>query len=131
MVVLADVFSVSSSGRTEFIDITGEVEDVVEGSGVAVVFSGHTTTGLTVNENESGLVSDMESLLGSLVSSSGWQHDRIDDNADSHLRGMLLDSSLSIPVEDGELVLGTWQSVFLVELDGPRTREVVVQIISG
>ena len=124
---MADKIKVDSSERMEFIDITQRIESRLKGSGLVVVFSGHTTTGLTVNENETGLVSDMESLLGSLVGSSGWEHDRIDDNADSHLRGLLLDSSLSIPFEDGELLLGTWQSIFLVELDGPREREVILK----
>ncbi|OUJ18667.1 hypothetical protein AMET1_0314 [Methanonatronarchaeum thermophilum] len=121
---------VSTEKRLEFVDITDRVNEVVSDfdDGVVVVFSGHTTTGLTVNENETGLVEDMESMLSSLVDSDGWLHDRIDNNADSHLRGLLLDSSLSIPFEDGELLIGTWQSIFLVELDGPRTREVLIQI---
>ncbi|WGI17019.1 secondary thiamine-phosphate synthase enzyme YjbQ [Methanonatronarchaeum sp. AMET-Sl] len=128
---MAYSFKVSTEMRTEFVDITDRVEDVVTGlgDGVVVVFSGHTTTGLTVNENESGLISDMESFLGSLVGSENWLHDRIDDNADSHLRGLLLDSSLAIPFEGGELLLGSWQSIFLVELDGPRDREVVLKVV--
>jgi len=124
---------VESKKRTEFIDITAKVADSLRNSGIcegiAAIFTKHTTTALTINENESGIISDMESSLERIIPSLSYKHDRIDNNANSHLRAMLLGHNLVIPVKDSELELGTWQRVFLVELDGPRTRKVIVRAI--
>ncbi|SFM27859.1 secondary thiamine-phosphate synthase enzyme [Methanolobus profundi] len=122
--------------RTELIDITDMVRKEVADSGIlngiCVVSTKHTTTSVIVNENESGLVSDILKMLEKLVPShAGYAHDRIDNNADSHLKAVLLGSSEMIPVVNGTLVLGTWQSIFLAELDGPRTRDVTVTVISS
>jgi secondary thiamine-phosphate synthase enzyme len=121
-------FTLSTESRLSVIDITDQVERVVPdgATGTVTVFSQHTTTGITVNEAESNLIADFESVLDDLISESGWQHDRIDDNADSHIRSLLLGPEVTIPVVDGTLQLGTWQSVLFVECDGPRTRTVVV-----
>jgi secondary thiamine-phosphate synthase enzyme len=82
---------------------------------------------VTVNEGESRLRSDFERALDELIPDKGWHHDEIDDNADSHLRAMLVGPSVTVPVENGSLDLGTWQSVLFVECDGPRTRTVEVR----
>lgn len=106
--------------------MTGRVEEALpsDAEGTCTVFVRHTTAGVAVNEAESRLLSDVESFLADLVPDGGWAHDRIDDNADSHLRALLLGPSVTLPVSDGRLDLGTWQSVLLVECDGPRTRTV-------
>ncbi len=121
---------------TELIDISREVNGIVSskniGSGICVVFTTHTTTGVTINENEAGLKSDIVRILGGLVpSGKGYLHDRIDHNASSHLRSVLLGPSVTIPIENGKLALGTWQSILFVECDGPRRREVLVKVIEG
>ncbi len=122
--------SIQSESRTEFIDITEDINKKISiNNGIASIFSKHTTSGLTVNENEEGLIKDMKKKIKELVRNESWKHDKIDNNADSHLRGMLLDSSLCIPVKNSELDLGTWQSVFFVELDGPRTREIKIKTV--
>jgi len=117
---------VSTSERVEFIDVTSEVAATVPtglDEGLCTVFVPHTTAGVIVNENENRLISDIERLLQRLVPrEEGYEHDEIDDNADAHLRATLLGGSVSLPVEDGDLALGTWQSVMFVECDGPRTR---------
>lgn len=126
--------NVKSSRRMELVDITGRVNDMVSnsgvGDGIAVVFTKHTTTSLLLNEYEPGLVSDIEDFLVELVPKLDYKHDRIDNNADSHLRAILLQSSLTIPVKDSRLDLGTWQRIMLAELDGPRSRTVSVKILS-
>ena len=119
---------------TELIDITSKVEEIVrnEGvtSGICVVFTKHTTTGLIINENESGLRADIIAMLNELVPKGrGYMHDRIDNNAHSHLRAMLLGSSLCIPIDRAKLMLGRWQSILFGECDGPRKREVYVKVI--
>ena len=118
-------FEVSSSQKTEVIDITEDIQSNIEvEDGVCTVFVPHTTAGLTVNENEDRLVDDIENFLEENVPEKDYRHDEIDDNASSHLRNLLLNSSISIPVESGKLQLGTWQSIMFVELDGPRNRTV-------
>lgn len=125
---------IKTNERIELIDITNDVKEQVSKSGVeqgiCVVSTPHTTTSVFVNENESGLRFDILNLLERLVPpSTGYQHDRIDDNADSHLKAVLLGSSETIPIIDGKLVLGTWQSIFFAEMDGARHRKVNIMII--
>lgn len=127
---------VKTGGSTELIDITGNVKEIVKRSGVdsgiCVVFTRHTTSGVIINENEAGLKSDFLAILSALVPKGrGYRHDRIDSNAHAHLQAGLLGSSVTVPVEKGALVLGTWQSIFFVECDGPRRRELYVKVIKG
>ncbi|WP_425498382.1 secondary thiamine-phosphate synthase enzyme YjbQ [Halogeometricum salsisoli] len=122
---------IRSDERVDVRDVTADVaEEVPEGAdGVCTVFVQHTTAGVVVNEAEGRLLADVEGALERLVPrEDGYGHDELDGNADAHLRSMLLGSSVSIPVEDGELALGTWQSVLFVECDGPRTRSLRVAV---
>jgi secondary thiamine-phosphate synthase enzyme len=121
--------NIRTSKRIELVDITKEVKSEVHKSGIdngiCVVSTSHTTTAIILNENETGLRHDILDFLEKLVPPSvGYQHDRIDNNADAHLKAVILGSSETIPVTGGELVLGTWQRIFFVELDGPRQRTV-------
>ena len=111
----------------EIIDITSQINREIDiDSGIVNIFSKHSTSAIVVNENEIGLLKDLELMLGDLVSDKySWQHDRIDNNAKSHLKSFILSSSETIPVANGKLDLGTWQSVFFIELDGPRTGRTV------
>ncbi len=125
---------IQTTARTELIDITDRVRGLVKDSGVkegiCVASTRHTTSSLIINENERGLRKDILEMLEILVpENKSYAHNQIDNNADSHLRAVLLGNSVSIPVEDGHLVLGTWQSIFFVELDGPRNRSVNVKVI--
>ncbi len=125
---------VSTQRQVQALDITDKVAKVVSDSkisnGIVTIFTRHTTTGLFINERESGLIQDIETVLAQIVPArSGYLHDRVDDNAASHIQAILLATSITIPVEDGRLLLGTWQSIFLAERDGPRNRTVVVTVI--
>jgi secondary thiamine-phosphate synthase enzyme len=115
---------VSTEERLSVVDVTDRVQDTVPSDlqGSCTVFARHTTTGVTVNEAESRLLSDFESALSALVPDEGWEHDALDGNADAHVRAMLVGPSETVPVVDGDLDLGTWQSVLLVDCDGPRER---------
>jgi len=117
----------NSSRNFEIIDITSLINDEIDiKSGIVNIFSKHSTSAIVVNENESGLLQDLGLMLGDLVSDNySWLHDRIDNNAKSHLKSFLLSSSETIPISNGKLDLGTWQSVFFVELDGPRKNRTV------
>lgn len=118
----------------ELVDITAQVEAVVEKSeikkGICLVFVPHATAALLVNENESGLKNDVLETLEQWFPRGDYQHDRIDDNARAHLGSAFLGQSQIFPIEKGRLVRGTWQNIFLVELDGPRPqRRVVVEAV--
>ena len=117
----------NSSKNFEIMDITSKINREIDiESGIANIFSKHSTSAIVVNENERGLLADLELMLSDLVSDKyPWQHDRIDNNAKSHLKSFLLSSSETIPISNGKLDLGTWQSVFFIELDGPRKNRTV------
>lgn len=121
-------FTVSTDDRLAITDITDRVEQALptDATGTATVFVEHTTAGIAVNEAEPRLLGDFEDALAQLVPDEGWAHDDIDDNADAHVRSLLVGPGETVPVDDGSLALGTWQSVLLVECDGPRTRTVRV-----
>ena len=125
---------IQTTARTELIDITDRVRALVKESGIkdgiCVISTRHTTSSIIVNENERGLRTDILDMLKEIVpENKSYAHNSIDNNADSHLRATLLGMSETIPIEDGHIVLGTWQSIFFVELDGPRDRSVNVTII--
>ena len=115
---------VETNSQTECIDITDRVAATLpdNADGVCTVFSQHTTMGVVVNEAESRLLDDLAAALDDLIPDSGWQHDEIDGNADSHVRAMLVGESVTVPVADGTPQLGRWQSILAVECDGPRSR---------
>lgn len=117
----------NSSKNFEIIDISSKINEKIDiNEGIVNIFSKHSTSAIAVNENESGLLADLELMLKDLVSDKySWQHDLIDNNAKSHLKSFLLSSSETIPISNGKLDLGTWQSVFFIELDGPRKDRIV------
>ncbi len=121
-------FIVRTGRRYDLINITGEIESLVEGNGIVTVFTPHTTCSLLINEDETGLKEDILDFYSKLAPEGSYRHNRVDNNAHSHLRS-LFNISLTIPVVNGKLVLGTWQSIFLLESDGPRTRKVYVSMI--
>jgi secondary thiamine-phosphate synthase enzyme len=126
--------------RLELINITRDLNEVVGKhglkAGLVIVQSLHTTTAIFINEFQQALLDDIKAFLGSLVGRFDyWRHNdpKISEcsrqNADSHLRAILLGHTLSLPVRNGELSLGCWQSVILAELDGPRERAIQVQVL--
>lgn len=129
------VFSVETRAAKQSIDVTEEVRALVERSGVREglchVMVLHSTAAIVVNETDDpNIGKDVVSALDRAVPDhAGWLHDRIDDNAHSHIKATLLGPSETIAVSGGELVLGTWQRLILMELDGPRKRSVRVTIL--
>ncbi|RBI64512.1 YjbQ family protein [halophilic archaeon] len=120
---------VETDERVEVVDVTDRVAERVPTDGdTCTVFVPHTTAGVVVNENERRLLADLEDALADLVPEDGdYGHDELDGNADAHLRSMLLGEHVTVPVEDGDLALGTWQSILFVECDGPRSRRLRVR----
>lgn len=126
---------IPTDDRLQIVDVTSEVAGALPGdhdTGLCQVYVPHTTAGVVVNEYEPRLIDDLERLLGRLVPrGNDYAHDTIDDNADAHLRAMLLGESVTVPLLDGELALGTWQSILFVEGDGPQTRRLQVTTVDA
>ncbi len=131
--IIQDSLNINTNKKFEIIDITSKINDLIKiEDGIISVFSKHSTSAIVVNENEQGLLNDFELALNNLVSDKfSYQHDRIDNNATSHLKSFLLSSSECLPIKKGKLDLGTWQSVFFVELDGPRRSRTVTLTMVG
>lgn len=133
MTVKTNSIKINTSKNFEIIDITSKINDSIDiDEGIISIFSKHSTSAIVVNENESGLLKDLEFTLDNLISDKySYSHDRIDNNAKSHLKSFLLSSSECLPIKDFRLDLGTWQSVFFIELDGPRTNRTITLTIIG
>jgi secondary thiamine-phosphate synthase enzyme len=139
MSALIDHIELATTAPIQLIDITAQVRERVRAAGLrqglVTLISQHTTARLNLNENEERLQQDMVTFLKRLVPRDGdYGHNiaPVDDrdNAHAHLLGLFANASESIPVADGELLLGDWQSVFFVELDGPRAkRQVTLQLL--
>jgi secondary thiamine-phosphate synthase enzyme len=127
--------SLETSDRVTLIDVTSLVEQALAASGLregaALVFCPHTTAGLTINENADPTVRrDIAMALDRLVPVDlPFAH--LEGNSDAHVKALLVGSSVTVPVEDGRLALGTWQGIYFAEFDGPRRRRLLVQPLTG
>lgn len=129
--------TVKTAERIAVQNVTSRVAGALDGAGItdglAVISLAHTTCGLVINEDERGLLQDLrrlgEGLLSPLAGGRPFEHDRVDDNAQAHLTSTLLGHSVSIPFATSRLALGAWQSILLVELDGPRERTLDILLI--
>ena len=126
-------FSIRTHKKQEMVDITGRVADLVKQSeiddGLCLVYVPHATAAVVVNENaDPNVCEDILDALAGLIPDGKWRHDRIDENAAAHIKATILGPSETVPVRSGRLRLGTWQSIMLVEMDGPRERMVIVEV---
>ena len=126
-------FRVSTRGRTEMVDITGQVDAIVRESGVAsgsvIVYCPHTTAAITINENaDPSVVHDVLMALDKVLPRSDPDYRHSEGNSDAHCKSSLVGCSEQVLIQDGRLTLGTWQAVYFCEFDGPRSRRVIVQV---
>jgi secondary thiamine-phosphate synthase enzyme len=127
----------TTSRRTELLDITRHVQEALNGVGgasAALVFVPHTTAGVTIQEHaDPAVAADLESALERIVD-DGWRWEHVEDpdgpNAPSHVRASLMSPQVLVPLDAGKLALGTWQGIFFCEFDGPRERKVYVSALS-
>ena len=128
-------FSITTSERVDLVEITSQVAQEVTKSGVVTgtvtTFVPHTTCGITINESaDPDVARDIKMHLTKLVPQDGaFRH--YERNSDSHIKTSMIGSSENIFIENGKLVLGTWQGIFLCDFDGPRTRKVYIKIDEG
>ncbi len=130
-----ETIQISTRGKQAFHDITSQVQDVVSGTGVedgvCFVFCPHTTAGVTFNENwDSSVQHDLGVGLDE-ISPARPEYRHGEGNSPAHLKSSLVGAAQSLLVEQGQLLLGRWQGLFLVEFDGPRTRQVHVKVVAG
>ncbi len=126
-------FHVRSHRKYEMLDITEQVADIVRQcnlpEAICSVYVTHATAAVVINENDDpNVCEDVLDALGKLVPEGVWRHDRVDSNAAAHIKSAILGPGETLPVRAGKLVLGTWQAIMLVELDGPRDRRVIVTV---
>ena len=126
-------FSVNTRSLTEFVNVTSQVQNELQRTevknGVCTVYVPHTTAGITINEGaDPNVAKDILMEINKMVPmQDGYTHS--EGNSAAHIKTSLFGSSVQIPVEEGRLTLGTWQSIFLCEFDGPRNRRVIVQVV--
>jgi secondary thiamine-phosphate synthase enzyme len=125
-------FTICTRSAQEMVDLTERVGELVRRSGVeqglCLVYVPHATAAVVVNENDDPQVcADILEALGRMVPDGPWRHNRIDGNAAAHIKAAILGPGQAVPVRGGRLALGPWQSIMLVELDGPRERTVIVE----
>lgn len=130
---MQEMLRIKTSKSQEVVDITGQVAKVLARSrrdeGICTVFVRHATAAIIINENaDPGFRLDVVSALDRLFPQGIWEHDKVDDNGAAHLKAMILGPSEMVPIRGGRLLLGRWQGIALVECDGPREREIVVDI---
>ncbi len=127
-------FTVRTQGRVDMIDITAGVRKLVSESGIQsgliTVFVPHTTCGVMINEHaDPDVVHDIKGQLEELVPAHKPEFRHLEGNSDSHIKTAMIGSSETIIIEDGSMMLGVWQGIFLCDFDGPRSRKVFVKII--
>ncbi len=131
---MIQIFQVRSSAKSDLIDMTRSVQEAVDKTGVkegiCFIFIPHTTAAVTINENADPAVSEDLLLTLSRIIPPDGRYRHLEGNAPAHIKSSLIGSSQAVFVESGKLMLGTWQSIFFCEFDGPRTRKVYVTVMS-
>ncbi len=125
-------FEISTRTKEEFIDLTSNVRKIIGDSGIragiCTVYVPHTTAGVTINENaDPSVQSDILNTLRTVVPDN-LPYTHMEGNSPAHVKASLMGSSIQIIIDDGELVLGTWQGIYFCEFDGPRRRKVYVSV---
>lgn len=125
--------NVRSKSRVEFIDVTGMVQEVVKEAGVldgiCYLYVPHTTAAITINEGADPSVQrDIQNILGKLAPKDLNYFHR-EGNADAHIKSTLVGASANVIIDEGKLLLGTWQSIFFCEFDGPRHRRIAIKFV--
>ncbi len=128
-------FKLPTSKRAQIIDITETVKNCVKDSrieeGIAIVYSPHTTAGITINEGaDPDVRTDINSALERIVPRD-WNFLHAEGNSDSHIKTSMMNPGQTLIISEGRLVLGTWQAIYFCEFDGPRTRTFYVKVING
>ena len=129
-----DIINITTENRFDIIDITSQVQSCITNSnvksGIAVIFIPHTTAGVTINENaDNDVKSDLKNIFNNMIpKKNNYRH--IEGNSQAHDLSTLTSPSLTVIIENGKIMLGTWQNIYFMEYDGPRNRKAYIQIIN-
>jgi secondary thiamine-phosphate synthase enzyme len=134
--MITDTIRIDTTQKYELINITSKIEEIIRNNdvneGLINISTKHTTSSIIINEDEEGLKDDIINVLKQVIPDNNYLHDRIDNNAKSHLMAMLTTPTQTLPIINGKLSLGTWQSIFFLELDGPRMNRIItISIITN
>ena len=126
--------NIKTKARTEFVNITSEIQQVIDEAdiknGICCLYVPHTTAGITINEGaDPSVVSDIQRTLSKLIPNN-LNYSHMEGNSDAHIKSTVVGASKTVIIDDGKLLLGTWQSIFFCEFDGPRHRRVLVKLIN-
>lgn len=127
--------TISSKNKNELIDISEEINSALKESkiknGIALIYVPHATAAVIINENyDPNICLDFIDALNDIIPAGKWRHDKVDDNADAHIKAAIVGPSETIPIKNSKLELGTWQAPMFCEFDGPRSgRRVIIKII--
>jgi secondary thiamine-phosphate synthase enzyme len=130
---MKEVLNILTEKKNQLIDLTEKTEEIVKKSGikdgVVLIFSFHTSCAVLVNEDEEGLKKDWFKFLENITSGIDFLHNKLDNNACAHLVSGLIGNEKFFLIENGEIIKGTWQRIFLMEFDGPRERKVLIKVL--
>ncbi|MEA1985961.1 MAG: secondary thiamine-phosphate synthase enzyme YjbQ [Candidatus Marinimicrobia bacterium] len=126
--------TITTNKRTEFLEITNEIQKEIDSSkidsGIVVIFTPHTTAGITINENaDPDVKKDIDYKINNMIPVADSNYFHAEGNSDSHLKSSLFGPSLSLIIENGKLILGVWQAIYFCEFDGPRNRRYFIKIV--
>lgn len=127
--------TIATKKPQQIVDITDKIKKIVKKSavkeGICCIYAPHATCAVMVNENwDPNIMLDIIDALDTIIPQGKWRHDKVDDNGAAHIKASIIGPSETVPVKDGKLLLGRWQDVMLADFDGPRQREVIVNVIS-
>ena len=126
--------TISTSQKQQLVDITEQTKKIVNESkikqGICFLYTPHATAAIIINENyDPNICLDLIDALNKLIPEGKYRHDKIDNNGAAHIKAAIIGPSESIPIKNGELLLGRWQSIMLADFDGPRERKVIINIM--
>lgn len=132
--IITDEIIINTNNKVELVNITGKINQIIKeqdiNEALVNISTKHTTSAIIINEDEEGLKKDIINFFEKIVPYDNYFHDKIDNNARSHLKSLLSSPNQTLPIIDGRLSLGIWQSIFFIELDGPRrNRKISITIL--
>ena len=126
--------TITTDKEQQIVDITDKVKEIVKKSeikeGICYIYTGHATCAVMINENwDPNIMLDIIEMLNNAVPQGKWKHDKVDNNGAAHIKSSIIGPSEIVPVKDGKLLLGKWQDIMLADFNGPKEREILIDVI--
>ncbi|MBN2112193.1 YjbQ family protein [Candidatus Woesearchaeota archaeon] len=129
-----ETITITTNKSQQIVDITEHVKEIVHKSdvkeGICYIYTAHATCAVMINENwDPNIMLDIIDLLNDTIPRGKWRHDKVDDNGAAHIKASIIGPSEIVPVREGSLMLGKWQDIMLADFDGPKKREIFVDVL--